>query len=371
MGHEICPASPLFSSGDDLFAMTEDEAIENTGESITGDNTPGIESTIPGIVSFVKPDGNDFGKEATGSKRNVLDFDLTSPDKVNGQVIVEARQNNEDIDFDLSSFSMDTKESNEAEKDAIDLSAQADAFPGEQVEDVKFDLSLLPLKSDEADQGVVASNAITGKFLGATDEDIDFDLSSFSIESDNGVVAPNTQTGKSSKARIEDFDFSPFSMDANESDKADQNLIDSNALLSSPPETSVGNKQQEYEAHEFDFSFDNAETKEVDSLDFSATNNDVSSGNSLNFNDDMGGDFDFNFDLDLLSTTKDQEFGQHEEFGVSALTDMDELETKLDLAKAYVDMGDADAAKDLASEVLEQGTVEQKNTAQALLDELG
>jgi pilus assembly protein FimV len=40
------------------------------------------------------------------------------------------------------------------------------------------------------------------------------------------------------------------------------------------------------------------------------------------------------------------------------------------LAKAYVDMGDADAAKDIAKEVLDQGTVEQKKAAQALLDEL-
>ncbi|MDO9425045.1 MAG: FimV/HubP family polar landmark protein [Methylobacter sp.] len=372
MGREICPASPLFSSGDDLFAMADDEVIENTGESIAGDNAPNIERVITGVVSFAKSDGDDFGKEATESKRNVVDFDLTSSDKAKDEVIVEARRNNEDVDFDLSSFSMDTKESNEAEKDAVDLSAQADAFSGEQVEDVNFDLSLLSMKSDEADKGVIASNAITGRSLGATGEDIDFDLSSFSIESDHGVIAPNTQAGKTSKAQIEDIDFGSFSTDANESDKADQNLIDSSALLSLPPETSVDNKQQEYETHEFDFSFDNAETKEVDSLDFSTLDNDdISSDNSLDFNDDMGGDFDFNFDLDLPSTTKDQESGQHEGFGVSALTDMDELETKLDLAKAYVDMGDADAAKDLAREVLEQGTVEQKKIAQALLDELG
>jgi len=330
MGREICPASPLFSSGDDLFAMAEDEVIENAGESITGDNAPNIESVIPGVVSFVKADGNDFGNEATESKRNELDFDLTSPDKAKGEVIVEARQNNEDIDFDLSSFSMATKEFNEAEKEAIDLSAQAEAFSGEQAGDVNFDLS------------------------------------SFSIESDNGVVVPNTQAGKSSKAQIEDMDFSPFSMNANKSDKADQSLIDSSVLLSSLPETNVDNKQQEYDAHEFDFSFDNAEIKEVDGFDFSALeNDDVFSDNSLNFNDDIGENFDFNFNLDLPSTTTDQEFG------VSALTDMDELETKLDLAKAYVDMGDADAAKDLAREVLEQGTVEQKKAAQALLDELG
>ena len=95
-----------------------------------------------------------------------------------------------------------------------------------------------------------------------------------------------------------------------------------------------------------------------------------SADKSLDFNDDFGDDFDFNFDLDLPLTTSEQS-SQNDEFGVSDLTDMDELETKLDLAKAYVDMGDADAAKDIAKEVLDQGTVEQKKAAQALLDELG
>jgi pilus assembly protein FimV len=54
----------------------------------------------------------------------------------------------------------------------------------------------------------------------------------------------------------------------------------------------------------------------------------------------------------------------------SELTDMDELETKLDLAMAYIDMNDSEAAKDIANEVLEKGTPEQQKTAQALLDRL-
>jgi len=55
---------------------------------------------------------------------------------------------------------------------------------------------------------------------------------------------------------------------------------------------------------------------------------------------------------------------------VSDLTDMDEFETKIDLAKAYIDMGDADAAKDIAQEVLEKGTDAQKQEAQAIIDQL-
>ncbi|WP_432745008.1 FimV/HubP family polar landmark protein [Methylobacter sp. G7] len=359
MGREICPDSPLFSSGDDLFAMVEDEVVESTGESITADNALNMESVMTGVVSFIKSGDDAFVKEATELKNDALDFDLTSSD----DVIAGTQRNNEDIDFDLSSFSMDTNTSNEAEKDAIDPSVQVDALSREQVEDVNFDLSPFSIEFDGADQGVIAPNTITGKSLGATSESIDFDLSSFSIESDNGVIAFNTQTGSPSVAHIEDFDLSSFSMDANETDKADQDFTGSDALLSSLPEASV----DKYDAHDFDFSFDHAEKKEVDSLDFSA----LESNDSLSFDDDMDGDFDFNFDLDLAPTRKDQDSGQYEEFGVSAFTDRDALETKLDLAKAYVDMGDADAAKDLAREVLDQGTVEQKNIAQTLLDELG
>ncbi|MDI1292452.1 MAG: tetratricopeptide repeat protein [Methylobacter sp.] len=364
MGREICPDSPLFSSGDDLFAMTEDEAIENTGESINGDNAPNIESVIPEAVSFVKSEDDTFVKEATELKNDTLDFDLTSSDKAKDDV-VETQRNNEDIDFDLSSFSLDTNEPNEAEKEAIDPRVQVDALSREQVEDVNFDLSPFSIEFDGADQGVIVSNTTIGKSLGAASKGIDFDFSSFSIESDNGVIALNTQAGSPSVAPIEDFDLSSFSMDANKSDKADQDFTGSDALLSSLPEASV----DKYKSHDFDFSFDHAEKKEVDSLDFSA----LESNDSLSFNDDMDGDFDFNFDLDLdlPPTRRDQDSGQYEAFDVSALTDRDELETKLDLAKAYVDMGDADAAKDLAREVLDQGTVEQKNIAQTLLDELG
>ena len=101
-------------------------------------------------------------------------------------------------------------------------------------------------------------------------------------------------------------------------------------------------------------SFNNTDINEIESIDFNALEDTE--------------DFDFNFDLDLPLASGSSK--QYDEFGVSDLTDMDELETKLDLAKAYIDMGDADAAKDIAKEVLEQGTIEQKKTAQALLDEL-
>lgn len=52
------------------------------------------------------------------------------------------------------------------------------------------------------------------------------------------------------------------------------------------------------------------------------------------------------------------------------LTDMNEMDTKLDLARAYIDMEDVDAARDILDEILDRGNEQQKQEAQTLLDKL-
>ena len=59
-----------------------------------------------------------------------------------------------------------------------------------------------------------------------------------------------------------------------------------------------------------------------------------------------------------------------EDFDFDASGDGDINATKLDLAEAYVDMGDSDGAQDILSEVLEEGTPEQQQKAQEMLDRL-
>jgi pilus assembly protein FimV len=49
---------------------------------------------------------------------------------------------------------------------------------------------------------------------------------------------------------------------------------------------------------------------------------------------------------------------------------MSEVGTKLDLARAYVDMGDPDGARSILQEVLQEGSSQQKQDAQRLLDSL-
>jgi len=71
------------------------------------------------------------------------------------------------------------------------------------------------------------------------------------------------------------------------------------------------------------------------------------------------------FDAESLQAASDLNLGDDEEFDF--LSDSDEVSTKLDLARAYIDMGDVDGARDILQEVLQEGEVAQKEEANKLL----
>ncbi|MFN3919304.1 MAG: FimV/HubP family polar landmark protein, partial [Methylohalobius sp.] len=73
-------------------------------------------------------------------------------------------------------------------------------------------------------------------------------------------------------------------------------------------------------------------------------------------------------EISFVASDLQEEASDHESFD---LTDMDELDTKLDLARAYVDMEDIDAAKEILEEVFARGSEKQKQEAKTLLDKLG
>ena len=51
--------------------------------------------------------------------------------------------------------------------------------------------------------------------------------------------------------------------------------------------------------------------------------------------------------------------------------DEDEVATKLDLARAYVEMGDEDGARAILAEVAAEGSQAQRGDAETLLSQLG
>ncbi len=81
---------------------------------------------------------------------------------------------------------------------------------------------------------------------------------------------------------------------------------------------------------------------------------------------------DFTFDLESMSLQSQNEGEANEaEEETFDLTDMDEMETKLDLARAYVDMEDVDSAKEILEDVFAHGNEKQKDEAKTLMSKLG
>ncbi|MGZ5050371.1 MAG: FimV/HubP family polar landmark protein [Methylobacter sp.] len=312
----------------------------------------------------------DADKSASAEIGNI-DFDLSSFASEDAESVASGKnaqssESIESIEFDLGAFSLDDKVSDDAEKKPAAL---------DHIESIEFDLGAFHLDAKEPEKD---------KAFSARLEEIDFDLDAFSLPSTEhqNVSAPALQIEEI------DFDLGAFSSDAKDAEKDavssesieaidfDLNSFSIDAKAAAEGDLSQKNDEKhELESLDFAFNFNEADSKDIGSFDFNATETtdgkhypeiDFSGDSSLDF----GSDFDFNFDLDVSSVAAAADLNEQGEFGVSDLTDMDEMETKLDLAKAYVDMGDAEAAKDIAKEVLEQGSDEQKKIAQALLDEL-
>ncbi len=83
-------------------------------------------------------------------------------------------------------------------------------------------------------------------------------------------------------------------------------------------------------------------------------------------------------DLDVGNTADDLDREPTKTEAVTSMMDMPELEpvtmsevgTKLDLARAYMDMGDPDGARSILEEVLQEGSTNQKQEAGRLLDSI-
>lgn len=248
----------------------------------------------------------------------------------------------------------------------------SDDFSTENTVDIKESASIedpvesksLEDKVDNISEEVIeeVSNVTENLEESAVDNSaLDFDLSDFSLEGNDGETSELKDTVEENI----DFDLSSFETIATSG--ADE-LIDPESLDTS---SDTENETVEFNANE-------ADDINLEDFDFSSGDSDKVQGElELNTSEESkvgvteereGGDFDFD-------ETKDGKSGNleatsEEDLMVSDLTDMDEFETKIDLAKAYIDMGDETSAKDMAQEIIEKGNDDQKQEAQKIIDKL-
>lgn len=75
--------------------------------------------------------------------------------------------------------------------------------------------------------------------------------------------------------------------------------------------------------------------------------------------------------LDVEEATSPTDAGATEDITMTVSEESADVDTKLDLITAYIDMGDQDGARELLEEVLKEGGPTQREKAQKLLDGLG
>ena len=146
-----------------------------------------------------------------------------------------------------------------------------------------------------------------------------------------------------------------------------------------PSETPTGSWQFDGSATDAPISIEGAEH------DIGATASLAALSSDLDFNIGMpertqpaASDGHQNLDLDVgTATIPDAAFAQTQKLGTEdlALPDlepvtMSEVGTKLDLARAYMDMGDPEGARNILEEVVSEGSVAQKQEAQRLIESL-
>jgi pilus assembly protein FimV len=111
---------------------------------------------------------------------------------------------------------------------------------------------------------------------------------------------------------------------------------------------------------------DTSSTSRLAALDTEDLDLDLSSLGSLN--DQQPGDVDL--DVGAAARSNGAANGHDEELPDLEPVTLSEVGTKLDLARAYMDMGDPEGARSILSEVLSEGSLSQKQEARRLMDAL-
>lgn len=214
----------------------------------------------------------------------------------------------------------------------------------------------------------------------AADEGMDFSLDDVTLDE---VSLEEPQAVASTSMGLGDLEFADFDMEP---------------VISQPEPAAVAKPVED----DLSFSFDDLEMAEPvaatvsdEGLDLEGDFNlDESAVNSGDFSFDAEAkadsgmrdavaDFDAELSLDALSeqpavapaksvaapAPMADDLGMDDEFDF--LADTDENATKLDLARAYIDMGDMEGARDILQEVLNEGNVTQKDEAKGLLSQVG
>ena len=350
MGLELAPNNPLFTG--DVVAPTtagEEPVAEDPGVNLSDSQVMDI-----GLETGVfQAEDLEPEKEETSE----LDFNLDLGEAAESEVgeemsetaspmeeePVAAEDNALDFDLELNSGAADETDSAEPPTAEMEMPEETDAGldfnldTGDGSAAETEDIGGLDFELDSGDE--------TATDLQVEDSGIELDVAKedaedampdleFSLDTDEST-AEVTLTEESDETMVINLDDSDAAVGENEDTAIDLNLEDTD---SPTIETAADDVNDETLAIDLG-----------DSLDFESMDSD---------SEDTAADL--TLDVEEASDAADLDLA----------AGGDEVGTKLDLARAYIDMGDPEGARSILDEVLDEGNDEQKQEAQQLIQQI-
>jgi pilus assembly protein FimV len=306
----------------------------------------------------------DFEQSEDVSTSSDLDFNLD--DFAAKETPATASTKGNDLEFDLD-FSIDEDPASDAETLELDAPVlNEDISLSENSLDFDLDENSLEFDAPVLADSVDAADELDLDANDAMDLSFDLDTPATAAVAETDFAELDSQMDELS-AELDDLslDIEPAAeeLDLDDLAELDMSLDDSDDLES----LALDMDEQPVET-DLDFSFEEPVVgEESDSLDFDLET-DVAETPALELNDEPESVVE---SVVASAPADDTEFA---ELGIDGLDEdldflsgTDECQTKLDLARAYIDMDDNDGAQEILKEVLEEGNDNQKQEANKLL----
>jgi pilus assembly protein FimV len=386
----------ILEDGDEEF-FAEQESSEDVDDlELALDMEASADVDDEKVLSGVQdPEEEDESEEAAESEEPHFysdnDGEGEEPSVLNSAADLEGDKEEADDIFDLSTDSDDDAIEFAVEEDVASAVETTEAAPsGENTEEddansIDFDISDLgqPEALVSTEQELESDNDIEFDF------DLDDDLVTDSSVDESLDDSGSLEFDADAETAIEEVEAEPeddeeFSVDFEDTSAGDSESVDAPVL-----EEKAQNKEPADDDIVFELDDEDSDSpatirsaKEDLDIEFTGLDTDDEAGQvdstelepapeAPEADDDAASEADDEFgDLQFLSDSDRKSGGDDDEDDMDFLSDTDEAATKLDLARAYFEMGDHDGAKEILDEVVKEGTQEQIEDAKALLGKL-
>lgn len=314
----------------------------------------------------------DLGIPSADAGGNSLSAMTTMSDSIFGtteEPQAEAAQTSNELHFDLGDTSGSATTAMPAAEDF------GSTVPGLDMPGLEADNNVRPTMADTSPISAAVSDEAVSNDMG-----LSFDMPELGVSDGATEMTSVHQASPSQEKALPSFDDATLGQAP--AAEAEEDIRFEPATDSAPsfdlPELDTESMQVELPASEnqglgLDFNFENetGETALNDaaiSAQFEPLDEEAPNPSEIDLS---GITLDFGPTIDNPDTTNDNFSSNGISDGIAADAESPEVETKLDLVTAYMEMGDKEGARELLDEVLKEGGPQQKARAQEMLGNIG